>query len=166
MQTLPPKAKESINLTSSREFKQLSNLLEQIKKKKKLTTAQIINSVEKKKIIPLNIFCKELSPLETVVKYLKQNQNLTINQISDLLNRSKKTIWQAYKSSYKKYPFPIKTSFSKYHIDASSFKDRKYTVFEIIIKHLKSFLNYHDIAILLKRDDRTIWTVYNRALKK
>jgi len=27
-------------------------------------------------------------------------------------------------------------------------------------------MTYHEIALSLNRDDRTIWTVYNRALKK
>jgi len=27
-------------------------------------------------------------------------------------------------------------------------------------------LTYHEIAVITNRDDRTIWTVYNRAKKK
>ncbi len=39
---------------------------------------------------------------------------------------------------------------------------------ESIVYYMKKELemNYHDIAVSLNRDDRTIWTVYNRAIKK
>ncbi len=43
--------------------------------------------------------------------------------------------------------------------------DRKLSCFESIIEYLKDErkLTYHQIAMLTKRDDRTIWTIYNRA---
>ena len=39
---------------------------------------------------------------------------------------------------------------------------------ESVVYYMKNILemSYHEIAISLNRDDRTIWTVYNRALKK
>jgi len=39
---------------------------------------------------------------------------------------------------------------------------------ESVVYYMKTKLEmtYHEIAISLNRDDRTIWTVYNRALKK
>jgi len=42
------------------------------------------------------------------------------------------------------------------------------TVFEAVVWHLheKGGLTYHEIGELLKRDERNIWTVYHRALKK
>ena len=48
------------------------------------------------------------------------------------------------------------------------FKDRRLKVLEVLVEYLKEdcSLSYHEIAILLNRDDRTIWTVYQRALKK
>ena len=54
------------------------------------------------------------------------------------------------------------------NIPSYIFKDRKLSVLEAIVKYLKEErqLSYHEIAVLLKRDDRTIWTVYNRVKKK
>ncbi len=48
------------------------------------------------------------------------------------------------------------------------FKDRKVSVLEIISEYLKDHyhLTYHEIAVMMNRDDRTIWTAYNRAKKK
>ncbi len=39
---------------------------------------------------------------------------------------------------------------------------------ESVVFYMKDSLNmtYHEIALSLNRDDRTIWTVYNRASKK
>ncbi|GAF99559.1 unnamed protein product, partial [marine sediment metagenome] len=54
------------------------------------------------------------------------------------------------------------------NIPSYIFKDRTLSVLEAIVKYLKEerMLSYHEIAVLLKRDDRTIWTVYNRVKKK
>jgi len=53
-------------------------------------------------------------------------------------------------------------------IPSSIFKDRKLSVLEIISEFLKEQegLTYHEIAVLLGRDDRTIWTCYKRAKEK
>ena len=48
------------------------------------------------------------------------------------------------------------------------FRDRKVAVLEAIVEYLKDEkkLTYHEIAVMLNRDDRTIWTCYKRAKKK
>ena len=53
-------------------------------------------------------------------------------------------------------------------IPSSILKDRTLSVLESIVEYLKEKrnLSYHEIAELLGRDDRTIWTVYDRAKKK
>ncbi|HLD04640.1 MAG TPA: hypothetical protein VJG90_02875 [Candidatus Nanoarchaeia archaeon] len=53
-------------------------------------------------------------------------------------------------------------------IPTKIFQDRRLAVLESIVLFLKEEqeLSFHEIAILLNRDDRTIWTVYNRVKKK
>ncbi|MEK6963880.1 MAG: hypothetical protein AABX70_05615 [Nanoarchaeota archaeon] len=53
-------------------------------------------------------------------------------------------------------------------IPTKIFKDRRIAVLEAIVVFLKEEkqLSFHEIASLLNRDDRTIWTVYNRVQKK
>jgi hypothetical protein len=48
------------------------------------------------------------------------------------------------------------------------FRDRDVAVLESITEYLKDEIGmtYHEIAVLLNRDDRTIWTCYNRVKKK
>ena len=53
-------------------------------------------------------------------------------------------------------------------IPSSIFKDRALSVLEVLTEFLKEQegLTYHEIAVLLGRDDRTIWTCFSRAKKK
>lgn len=48
------------------------------------------------------------------------------------------------------------------------FRDRDLAALESVVVYLKDShgLTYAQIAKLLNRDDRTIWTTYNRAKKK
>ena len=48
------------------------------------------------------------------------------------------------------------------------FKDRSLAALEAVVVYLKDSqgMNYAQIARLLNRDDRTIWTTYTRAKKK
>lgn len=48
------------------------------------------------------------------------------------------------------------------------FRDRSLSVLEAMVEYLKEKenLTFHRIAKLLNRDDRTIWTCYDRAKKK
>jgi len=54
------------------------------------------------------------------------------------------------------------------YIPIETVRDRTFSILESVVKFLKEkrALTYHEIAVLLNRDDRTIWTVYNRVKKK
>jgi len=57
---------------------------------------------------------------------------------------------------------------SEIKIPISVLSDRSLATLEAVVVYMKDTLNltYHQIAELLNRDDRTIWTCYNRAAKK
>ena len=119
--------------------------------------------------IPISIFkVKELSALELIVKYLKENLKLTNIKISNLINRSPQTIFTTYKNSKKKYTKSLPIEFSIYDLPLKIFKQRKLSTLETIVSYLKDNfdLSFHAIALMLNKDDRTIWTVYNRGKKK
>lgn len=48
------------------------------------------------------------------------------------------------------------------------FKDRNIAVLECLVEYLheRHKLTFHEIAQLINRNDRTIWTVYHRAKQK
>ncbi len=56
----------------------------------------------------------------------------------------------------------------EFKIPVSIFKKEKLSPFEAIVKYLKEEmkLTYHQIGVLLNRDERNIWTIYNRVKKK
>jgi len=56
------------------------------------------------------------------------------------------------------------------HIDIPSFvfKDRTLSVLEVMVEYLRDNkgMKFNDIALMLNRDERTIWTSYRRAKLK
>jgi len=118
--------------------------------------------------IPVSIFNNErLSALEAITKYLKEQLKLSYSEISGLLNRSTKTVWGAYSKAIKKMPEEFRNA-RGLDIPCSLLKERKLSVLETITAYLKDSHNmrYSQIACRLNRNDRTIWTVYQRARKK
>ena len=53
-------------------------------------------------------------------------------------------------------------------VPTSVFRNRKLKVLEALVKYLKEQqgMRYSDIARLLNRDPRTVWTVYQKAKKR
>ncbi|MBI2661598.1 hypothetical protein HYX09_05040 [Candidatus Woesearchaeota archaeon] len=119
--------------------------------------------------VPLSAFSNEhLGSLETIVKYLRENLLLTYQQIAELTNRNKIALAVSYRNARIKMKDKFPDQVSPYSIPVSILKDRKLSVLENIAWYLKNTfgLTYHKIAVLMNRDDRTIWTVYQRAQKK
>ena len=119
--------------------------------------------------LPSSIFDNSsLSALETIVKYLHENNGFTFASIGRLLNRDQRAINTTYRVSKKKMLLPLKISESKYHIPISVFSDRKFSVLEHIVSFLKKeySLSYREIGKLLRRNERTVWTTYQRSRKK
>jgi len=136
-----------------------------------LSFEDILNLIKKqrqqKTNIPLSIFNKKLSSLESIVKYLKENGNLNYKNIALLLNRNYNPIRITYKNSKNKLRKDLDVS-SKQSIPINIFSNKKFSILENLVSYLKDSLkfSYHEIAIILNRDDRTIWTIYSRYKNK
>ena len=53
------------------------------------------------------------------------------------------------------------------HIPSTIFQDRHVAVLEAVVEYLvQQGFTYHEIGVLLNRDERTIWTVHARVKKK
>jgi hypothetical protein len=150
------------------DYTELTKSLEKARLKYGITNAEIFSEIERQDYIPASIFSKDLSPLETVAKFLKENKNYSFTKIGKILNRSEKTIWQAYSNAGKKVNTPYQNVDSRYLIPIDFLTDRRYTVFELVVRYLIDHyrLRYCEAAVILKRDDRTIWTIYNRKKNK
>ncbi len=119
--------------------------------------------------IPITIFDnRELSVLETVVKYLKENLGFRFSEIATLLNRDERNIWTTYRDASIKREQRFIIRQVKFFIPITIFQDRRVSVLEAIVEYLKEQrqCSLHEIASLLNRDQRTVWTVYSRVQKK
>tara|TARA_Y100000310_G_scaffold345304_1_gene463558 strand:+ start:2998 stop:3420 length:423 start_codon:yes stop_codon:yes gene_type:complete len=112
---------------------------------------------------------RKFSFSESLILYLKSLQ-LTYKNIASLLNRNERTIWTIYSRAMKKASLPSKKKRIKSTllIPISIFEDRSLSIMEILVEYMKEKrkLRYHEIASLLNRNDRTIWTIYQRTIKK
>jgi DNA-binding CsgD family transcriptional regulator len=141
-----------------------------------LSYHEVIDLIYQKKVIengyvliPSFIFgCRELGVLEVITKYLKEELGLSYHQIAIYLNRDERTIWTTYSKAKQKKRGKIDTGKEKFLVPSSIFKDKAFGPLEVLTRYLKEELelSYHEIAALLNRNDRTIWTTYNRAKKK
>lgn len=148
-------------------------------KQKNLSYNEILNIInqllnnnflsEEDIILPASIFDNEiLSSLEIIVKYLHENLGLKFSKIAKLLGRNNIALANSYRIAAKKHTPKLAVKPSVFVVPCSILKNRKLSVLENISYYLKNNykLTYHDVAVLLRKNDRTIWTVYQRALKK
>ncbi len=146
----------------------------ELEKKHNLSFDEILNILKKRntdqssRTLPVSIFNNDcLSALEAISKYLKENLGLNYKEIATLLNRNYHPIAITYRKARKKMPRRLDVS-SANRIPINIFRNKKFSILENLTAFLKEkmMLNYHEIAILLNRDDRTIWTVYQRKKRK
>lgn len=120
-------------------------------------------------LLPISIFNNnKLSCLETIVKYMRENLGLKFSTIAKLLGRNNVALANCYRITRQKLSSPLHIKPSKFSVPCSIFKDRRLSILENMAFFLKNsyHLTFHDIAVLLNRNDRTIWTVHHRALRK
>ncbi|MBI2133952.1 hypothetical protein HYU11_04690 [Candidatus Woesearchaeota archaeon] len=118
---------------------------------------------------PVSIFFNEkLSALETITKFLKEEKNLKYSSIAKILNRNERTIWCTYAKAKTKMAERLESTLHDISIPASRISKRELSILETITEYLKdeSNLSFGKIASIMRRDYRTIWTVYSRAKKK
>jgi len=146
----------------------LSPLIKHFKEEYNLTKEDLISIYEGSEEIkvPLSIFSK-LSPLEALVKYLKENLGLRFSGIASKLNRDSRNIWKTYyQSKSKGISFKLKKD--DLLIPIPIFKNRNLSILENLVIYLKDELkiSVKEISFLINKNLSTIWTAYSRAKKK
>lgn len=133
---------------------------------KKLRMSEEI--ARKEACVPVGAFGNDyLSSLEAIVKYLKEELKLKFSKIGKLLNRSSKTIWATYHKAAKKMPSSFGSVSKEILIPVSAISNRSYSTLESVVGFIKD-LDYsnHEVASMLRLDDSTIWTIYDRVKRK
>ncbi|MFH2020376.1 MAG: hypothetical protein ABIJ34_03115 [archaeon] len=147
----------------------LSSFQASIKDKYNLDGKEIRVLVEDKeeniKYIPVSIFTRKIGILETAVKFLRENQELSFKEISNILKKTQNNVAVSYQNAKRKQSAPFSNIDYSEKLPLSIFSNNR-TCLESIVLFLKASYNYHEIGKLLDRDERTIWTVYQRAAKK
>lgn len=168
------KKEDSNNIKEDKSFQILKLVIEDLKESYNISSNEILSLIEQKPVykeilIPVSIFeVENLSALEAICKYLKEEIELNYSKIALLLNRNNRTIWTTYNNAIRKRKEKLPIKESKFLIPVSVISSRKFSVLEAIVSYLKDNFNlrYSQIAILLNRDGRNIWAVYNKAMKK
>jgi len=118
--------------------------------------------------VPLGIFLPELGAFETIVKFLREGYGLPHAEIARIVGRSHSTVRVAYRRALEKVPRQLGVSDiqdAQESFPAGIIADRSLSVLEHLVTHLLSRgMRLADIARILHRDQRTIWTVKQRAL--
>ena len=123
------------------------------------------SSVRKESGIPVSIFNEVLTPFESVCKYLVEDLEFSYIKISKLLFRDAAVIGVTYRKARNKLSkrfvlnYDVVIPLDIFNSDLS--------VFESLVLWLHDQNHsFNDIAKMLLRNYRTIWTIYNRAKKK
>lgn len=161
---------EEIIVEEKKEIDFIRCKIEKICNKHKIKQNKILEIIDSgffSYLIPVEIFSCGLSPLETIVQYLKDEESLNFSVIAKLLNRDERTIWTTYRNSGLKKKLFIKFKSSTNWIPINLFSDRRLSILEIVCMHLKKKgFGLTGISRLLEKDTSTIWTTLNRAKMK
>jgi len=116
--------------------------------------------------VPICIFKQKIGAAEVLSGYLKENKNLRFSEIAKLINRDQRTVGLNYKNAIKK-KMKIKIEKNCIFVPAEIFSDRRLSILESLVYYFKKkgFRN-SEIAGMINKDQRNIWTLYSRAEKK
>ncbi len=118
--------------------------------------------------LPVSAFRPDISGLETIVKFLRENVGWDFGRIGKTLGRDPKILSTTYRNARKKCPEELDLCDYAYSIPTPIFADRRFNILELIVAYLKDHygLSFKAIAEKIHRDYKTVWTVYSKAKKK
>ncbi|MBD3260055.1 hypothetical protein GF371_05525 [Candidatus Woesearchaeota archaeon] len=123
---------------------------------------------EEEKTVPVEAFGTKLSPSESLIKFLKENEKENYHEIAVELNRDERGIWSGYRRAKQKMPRRYSVRKPAANIPVSIFKNRELSILENVVMFLKDSLNWKlvQIARILNKKPTTISTAYSRAKEK
>ena len=162
-------------IEEGRSLRRLGAILSTISEKYSMDEDKMANIISKRAkyaSIPVDVFNNSLSPLENVVLYMHLKLGLSQARIAEMLARDHTTIWTTLENALKKADRrkygDMDVGDKRIAVPISIFANRQLSILENLSIYIKDRfkLSYHEIALLLGKNDRTIWTVVSRAKKK
>ena len=122
-------------------------------------------NLHKENSIPVSIFNTDLPPLEAIVRFLRESQQKGTNEIARLLCKKPASVSEAYRNAKSK-EFKFKST--DVFIPILEFQNSPdLSILEVVVTCLRSNnLKFKEIANLLGKDPKTVWTCFSRAKKK
>lgn len=112
--------------------------------------------------IPIGVFASECTPLQALVTFMHEKKQYSFKEMVLLLHRSERSILQAYRKGAVEddlandFLIPL----VKFSTDLSILES------VVMYLHHDCSLTFSKIASFLKKDQRTIWTIWHRAEEK
>lgn len=116
--------------------------------------------------VPVSIFNSRLGALESIVKYMREELGLSYGSIAKLLGRNEGPIGVTYRQAVRKYPGRLDIK-SGQLISFGAFRANDLSILEAAVLSLqRQGYSIGEIADVMCRDYKTIWTVLDRARRK
>jgi len=153
-----------------------NQVISELKEKYKLSNNEVKKALEQalsnyikepENSFPISIINKKLTVLESIVKFLKEEKKYSFRKIASLISRNEKNLWHTYKKAKDKMSGKLAIK-KDVLVPLKVLQETKLSPLEAVVFFLRTEkeLSLHEIAVLLSRDDRTVWTVLDRAKKK
>ncbi|MCK5450105.1 DUF285 domain-containing protein [Candidatus Pacearchaeota archaeon] len=149
-------------------FEILNAFVEEIRKKYRISRKAIRNIEGMKAVsIPIAIFSEKIGGLEAITKYMRENLRMSYSEIGLELKRDQRTIWSSYNRAIAKNDEFLEVSDDDTCVPITILENRNLTVLESLVSYLhENKMKYSEIGKMLNRDQRNIWTISSRAMKK
>lgn len=154
------------DLIKSEKNKLILQLLNNLKSEFNVNSRDLISILinAEKNFVPLEIFAeRKLSVQQALVKFMKENLQMSNKEISDSLNKDPRSVWSAYEQSKPRMKPLFEIPHSVMPLPLSIFKEKE-SLLESVVLFLKgqNWQN-HKIASALNRSETTISTTYGRS---
>ena len=162
-------------LANDRTVNAINFLINELKEKHNVDSDTILRLLSSQQendpedTVPLCILAERpLGILEAVTKFLRENKEMSFNQIAKELNRDNRTIWSAYHVAKKKNDATLVIRSKTIRVPLRVFSERDIGLLESISVYLrdKKHMGFSEIGRLLNRSERTIWSSYHAAKRK
>ena len=148
-----------------KEVREIVTLLNRLPSEKiSLLLTALQNLSEKPETIPVSVFSTELTAFESACVFLVDEKKLKYKDVAKITKSTPAIVGITYRRAKKKYSGSLPLD-SDIIVPFSIFSSH-ITVFEALVLHLRERHTISQIAALLNRAYRTIWTVHRRAKVK